>query len=134
MRSASPRLAPNPAPIAASLFEHDSDELETEEELDTEVNAAAVTVLVKVAVSVAVAEFGILVDVDPDVRLRITCPPSRTNGESLPLVAVSHMLFFHGLQQKSHWFCIRPTRNMGAPPPTLTANMDSASRSRLGCS
>ena len=102
MSSASPRLAPNPAPIAASLLEHDDDVLETEELLEGDVDAAAVTVLVKVAVSVAVAEFGILVDVDPDVRLRITCALSRTNGESLPLVAVSHMLFFHALQQNSH--------------------------------
>ena len=50
MRNASPKGAPNPAPIAASLLEHDSDVLETEELLDCDVNAAGVTVLVKVVV------------------------------------------------------------------------------------
>ena len=133
-RSASPRGAPIPAPIAASLPEHDSDVLDTEELLDGDVNAAAVTVLVKVVVSVAVAGFGILVDVDPDVRFKITCALSRTNGESLPLVAVSQVLLLHGLQQNSHWSCIRPTRNRGAPPPGLTTNLASASGRRLGCS
>ena len=75
MRSASPRVAPNPAPTAASLFEHDSEVLGTEEDFAGDVNAAAVTVLVavawtvKVAVSATMAVFAMLVDVDPDVRL-----------------------------------------------------------------
>ena len=87
-RSASPRVTPSPAPTAASLFEHVGDVLRIGGEVEGDVMAVTVAVAgtVKVAVSVTVAvlvtvaAFAMFVDVDPDVRLTITCPASRGNG------------------------------------------------------
>lgn len=63
---------------------------------DANVGADAVTI--NVAVSV------LLGDVEPDVRLKMTCPASTENGAVLPLVAVRHVLldWLPGLQQNSH--------------------------------
>lgn len=102
-RSASPRGTPIPAPIATSSFDgDDGDEDEddatcTEEEF--EVNAKAGVV----AVTVTVAVFVILGDVEPDVRLNITCPAGTKKGTALPLVISTHVLFNEstGLQQKT---------------------------------
>lgn len=87
-RSASPRVTPSPAPTAASLLEHDGDVRRIGGEVEGDVMTVTVAVAgtVKVAVSVTVAvlvtvaAFAMLVDVDPDVRLTITCPASRENG------------------------------------------------------
>ena len=75
-----------PAPIATSLLE------EEEGQFDGDASATEEAVAVAAAVTVTVAVFVLLGVVDPDVRLKITCPALMGKGLLLPLVGVRHVL------------------------------------------
>ena len=88
MRNASPRGTPTPAPIATSLLE------EEEGQFDGDASAAdeAVAVIAAAAVTVTVSVFVLFGDVDPDVRLKITCPALTGKGVPLPFVGMRQVL------------------------------------------
>ena len=88
MRNARPSGTPTPAPIATSLLE------EEEGQFNGDASAAeeAVAVIVAAALTVTVSVFVLLGDVDPDVRLKITCPALTGKGLLLPLVGMRQVL------------------------------------------
>ena len=88
MRNASPSGTPIPAPIATSLIEEEEGDFDG----DAKATEEAVAVIVAAAVTVTVAVFVLLGDVDPDVRLKITCPALTGKGVLLPLVGMRHVL------------------------------------------
>ena len=108
--STSPSNPLTTAPAAIPLFDDDEVVL-IEREVDAGAVATAETVVVIVIGTVVVivigATFVLLGDVEPDVRLKITCPASSGNGAWLPLVELMHVLLYGlpGLQQNrnSSW-------------------------------
>ncbi len=65
-----------------------------EREFNADTDAVAVIVAMAVVVAVMVIEIVsvLLGDVEPDVRLKITCPASMDIGAVLPFVGVMHVL------------------------------------------
>ena len=88
MRNARPSGTPIPAPIATSLLEEEEGQFDG----DASANEEPVAVVVPAAVTVTVAVFVSLGDVDPDVRLKITCPALTGNGLLLPFVGMRQVL------------------------------------------
>lgn len=89
--STSPSNPLTTAPATIPRFDDDG-VVWVEREFDAD--AVANTVAVEVAVIVIGATFVLFGDVEPDVRLKITCPASTGNGAWLPLVEVMHVLLY----------------------------------------
>lgn len=88
MRNAAPSSALIAAPTATSFFDDDDDaKFWIEGQFDGEGDAADDIFGVAVTAVVSV----LLGDVEPDVRLKITCPAGIQNGAVLSLVAVMHV-------------------------------------------
>ena len=99
--SARPNDPPIPAPMPARTPVDDDDDdddddvanvPEMEEPLDVDDVAARDVVKVAVVLTVTEAALVVLWDIEPDVGLNITGPPSIENGDVLPLVLLMQLL------------------------------------------
>ena len=79
-------------PARAPVDDDDDDVAEVEEPLDADDVAARDVVKLAVVLTVTEAAFVVLWDIEPDVDLNITGPPSIENGDVLPLLLLMQLL------------------------------------------